>query len=340
MIVGLLLVSVLVVAGLIALTNRGKVVIDPDPDPIKPVKTIRTFERFWPPEYIAVGDHSADQIYPERVRRTTDQVFFKRFADGIYLPEGYEIENRADLAADGWPRVMITRDGVDKPPRFVRIEGEIGWMMGAWDADRRCRAVRRPRAPGHPHRLLHAGDRGHQRPVRGLSSDKTETSPGPSEWEQVVIESSSKAGEDPEEAKKHPVVSISHKMAQLYADYMNGQLPTEAQWEYAARSRGQKLRYVWGNTPARSREHGQHRSQDKATTAPVGIYPKDKTEEGLFDMTGNVQEMCRDVWKPYKEEVGRREGSLRESRRCPLSGIRDPWGRLSLAPRGLHDHEP
>ena len=59
-----------------------------------------------------------------------------------------------------------------------------------------------------------------------------------------------KAGRDPRE---FPAVGISHALATDYADSVGGKLPTEAQWEFAARSRGQPRRYRLGSNEKPSR---------------------------------------------------------------------------------------
>ena len=88
-----------------------------------------------------------------------------------------------------------------------------------------------------------------------------------------------------------PVVHVSHRDAQAYADWAGRALPTEAQWEYAARaSAAVKQANTW---------QGFFPLQDKALdgyagVAPVGCYPADAS--GLFDMKGNVWEMVSDIF--------------------------------------------
>ncbi|HIE51703.1 MAG TPA: formylglycine-generating enzyme family protein [Armatimonadetes bacterium] len=88
----------------------------------------------------------------------------------------------------------------------------------------------------------------------------------------------------------HPVVHLSWADAQAYARHYGKQLPTEAQWEYAARG-GRGWRYAYGNeydpTKANVNTEG---------TRPVKSYPPNPF--GLYDMTGNVWEWCRDWYAP------------------------------------------
>jgi formylglycine-generating enzyme required for sulfatase activity len=248
------------------------------------------FERYWPENYRPVEGYDQGMPWPDKVRRSTDEVYFLKFADGIYLPESFEPENKADLL-DGWPRVIV-RNGT----RFLRMpRGE--WVMGAWDAPNE---VDRPDAPAHTVKL--SGYYIQEAEVtHGQVDDylvKTQST-RPAEWDQIFSRLKQKVGSDV--ARQHPASNVSRKLALGFCGWMGGQLPTEAQWEYAARSLGQKRRYVWGDTP----EPGQNMARIEAldiTPAPVRSYPKDRTEQGVFDMTGNVQEMCRDAWvSSYKK---------------------------------------
>jgi serine/threonine-protein kinase len=103
------------------------------------------------------------------------------------------------------------------------------------------------------------------------------------------------------EAERHPAVGISHKLAEEFAHWGGGRLPTEAEWEFAARSRGQQHAYVWGNAPEPSERLANIDTAGNLTTPtqPVRSYHDDKTEQGVFDLTGNVREWCADHWLPY-----------------------------------------
>jgi len=65
-------------------------------------------------------------------------------------------------------------------------------------------------------------------------------------------------------------------------------LPTEAQWEFAARGRGKKIKFPWGDTI--SKKNANYKSNSKGNVASY------LENNGLFDISGNVREWCRDVY--------------------------------------------
>ena len=117
----------------------------------------------------------------------------------------------------------------------------------------------------------------------------------------------------------HPIVGVSWNDAQAYAAWLSSkttltyELPTEAQWEFAARSAGKNYLYAWGNGPPQGKAGGN--IADEATkqvfsnwaiwegyndgyiyTAPVGIYSPN--ELYIYDLTGNVLGMVPGpVWQ-------------------------------------------
>ena len=111
------------------------------------------------------------------------------------------------------------------------------------------------------------------------------------------------AGPDSAAHPDHPVVQIAYKDAEAYAKWAGKALPTEAEWEFAARGGLDGAEYAWGDelTPdgavlanfwqgqfpfATIRPDGQYR------TSAVGSYPPNGY--GLYDMIGNVWEWMRD----------------------------------------------
>ncbi len=94
----------------------------------------------------------------------------------------------------------------------------------------------------------------------------------------------------------YPVCLIKIEGAKAYAKWIGKRLPTEYEWEIAARG-GEERLYPWGNempgiTRANFDYHIGH-------TVPVGSYPMGKTPEGAYDMAGNVNEMIDKKWEEY-----------------------------------------
>ncbi len=89
----------------------------------------------------------------------------------------------------------------------------------------------------------------------------------------------------------HPIIYVSWHDAAAYAQWASKRLPTEAEWEYAARGSLSGKKYSWGDSIDESRANY---SSNVGSTTPGGKYPPNGY--GLYDMAGNVWEWCMDEY--------------------------------------------
>ncbi len=96
-----------------------------------------------------------------------------------------------------------------------------------------------------------------------------------------------------------PVVGVSFHDASSYCAFRGKRLPSEAEWERAARGDDAR-RYAWGNEPpsARLACFGRKPGAKGATTDPVGSHPDGRGPYGHLDLTGNVWEWTADLYDP------------------------------------------
>jgi formylglycine-generating enzyme required for sulfatase activity len=187
---------------------------------------------------------------------------------------------------------------------FARFVDATGYRTVAERTLDPARYAHVPAAQRRPASLVFVG-------AKGARSDD------PSQWWRVIPGADWRHPEGPgsniRDKDAWPVVHIAWEDAMAYAKWLGRDLPTEAEWEYAARGGLVGKRYTWGDQaqdPSQPRANtwqGVFPAQDlgddgfKARPAPVGCFPPNGY--GLRDMAGNVWEWTRDWFKPGLDPV-------------------------------------
>ena len=172
---------------------------------------------------------------------------------------------------------------------------------------------------------------------------------------------------DPLGKAKHPVNCVDWEQADKFCKVQSGRLPTEAEWELAARGQDGRL-YPWGDEPpspmrangcgtectawAKSAGitdigHAMFDASDNfPTTAPVGSFPAGKSRYGVEDVVGNVGEWTSDFYAPYtnaadSDPKGPATGSDRVVRGGAWNAEYAEWARPTFryhAPQANRSH--
>jgi serine/threonine-protein kinase len=288
------LLGLAVLAGLVLVLLIPKLLPVPPPPrpPIRPeVIAFLKSRGFQPIE----GTGAATGGWPKIVERTADRRSLI-WQQGVYLPDGYEPDS--DKGKVGVLPMVLQKDGA----RFLLIKGGE-FVMGAFDETIKdfCPGEK----PGHLVRLssyymqeteVTFGEFNHFCEETHRDRHDADLKNGYSyAWDAQRMKMREA------ELRGHPAVGVPRKLAEAYAHHVGGELPSEAQWEYAARSQGKKRLCVWGENPFPKNVNLHKAIVVGYDTLPVGLSTDDRTEQGVLDLAGNVREWCRDVWKTYPQ---------------------------------------
>lgn len=221
-----------------------------------------------------------------------------RRSSSVKLPEGFSAVAAAGYTESGMPqRIRCAKDGTEMAliPGGLFLQGEDGADPNA--------------APMHPVQLDTYYIDIYEITLAQYMRFQNERKPSPSKPSNV-------GGPD-----SHPAVGLTWRDAMWYCEWAGKQLPTEAEWEYAARG-PESFTYPWGN----GRVVWQ-RSRTPDQIDPVGDFRADYSPFGIFDMAGNAREWCADFYaEDAYREAAPRDGTAAVNpegpRRASISGHR------------------
>jgi sulfatase modifying factor 1 len=219
-------------------------------------------------------------------------------------------------------------------PQFVRVPpGEF--IMGADDGEEDERPAHRVHLDAYcisaypitnDHYAAFVNETGHPPPaVRELP--RFVTSAMEATFRELAGAYAWRGGSPPRERGQHPVALVSYNDATAYSTWLSRRmgrpvrLPTEAEWERAARGGLESRRYPWGDDidPSRANFLPDPALKKHRGTRPVGCYPPNGL--ALFDMSGNVWEWASDWYSAeyfgfgeVRDPRGPASGSLRTVR--------------------------
>ncbi len=262
----------------------------------------------------------ADSRY-ESVLNQVLAIFDRERSQGIPIPEAIEAAEALGQAGDprfdewhlekNWveiPAGEFLMGAQDTDPDGPNFDPEIDsvWPEGPVHRVRldAYRIGRYPVTVGEYRRFIEAG---------GYRDENYWRDGGLGQWTEPV---------DWEEQSRHPnrpVVGVSWFEAAAYARWRGAELPTEAQWERAARGRSGR-RYPWGDDPEPEPSFLNFFESQVNEATPVGVHPQGSTPDGIADLAGNVWEWCRDRYGPYAEGAAQNPTGPETSDRRVLRG--------------------
>jgi formylglycine-generating enzyme required for sulfatase activity len=265
--------AVLLAATIAAAWMAGRSAEVPAPStPAKASVVPPTGPRSTPEPTVALPDRPALPAGVERGERQGEYINMKDGSVLVYVPAGGFLMGHPDDPAPSSGDLRLEVKWNDRPAHRVQLSGYfIGKDEVTWAQWRRFAAERPAFA------LADGADR--IRDVGGRPFHATD---------------------------QHPVFGITWEQARAYCEWARLRLPTEAEWEYAARGPLPDHVYPWGPEDLRPGDANVLGDRDGAPgPSPVGTFPRDTSPFGCRDMCGNVAEWVWDYYGPYDDSPAR-----------------------------------
>lgn len=195
--------------------------------------------------------------------------------------------------------LLVLLVGCKEPPKDMLEVPKGEFSMGSNDIDKEAKALQYGASkPWYEN----------ERPMRSVKVDRfyiDRTEVIHADYKQFLDATKRKAplqwlgGVYPVQLSDHPVTFVTWSDADEYCKWKGKRLPTEAQWEKAARGTDGR-EFPWGNEFDTKKVNALG---EFSSTTPAGMFPDGKSPYGALDMAGNVQEWTADWYKPYSDNT-------------------------------------
>jgi len=193
--------------------------------------------------------------------------------------------------------LLLRNQRPDCSPGMIAIPGG-SFMMGSENGFEHERPVHRVKVKGFCMDSTEVTVSSYQRCVQGGACTPPDTKTG---LLAELPETAGNCNSDKSGRDNHPINCVDWNQADRFCRWAGKRLPTEEEWEYAARGGSKQLEYPWGQQPPAKDLACFDRSGANRGTCPVGSYPAEAF--GLRDMAANVSEWTSSRYTLYERKV-------------------------------------